>query len=305
MAARIESGVDICVESSYARKARRLGEAMPVFVSPESGEVQSIFDWVHGERQPTPERYMRGMTFLELLWQRMVPGLSFKVVHDEPEQLPGKSTQTAMALLAALQQDPDARGWFVRHIRNVVVHSAAVADVIAVVGDSIHFYEVKELPGELGTRLFDRLTPTQKQDLARLYAGRDARREFAAFVDSNLVAVMTHPDQDPLRALSEQIRQLSQAHSSTVLLTKAMELDPAEGGDGPDDGAWLEGFNERRIDLIDKDIQGNITTEERAELAELQRRAVAHRDRVAPLPIEGARRLHQQLLETKRRREGG
>ena len=56
--------------------------------------------------------------------------------------------------------------------------------------------------------------------------------------------------------------------------------------------------------IIDKDIQGNITTEERVELAELQRKAVACRDRVAPLPIEGARRLHQHLVEMKRRREG-
>ena len=39
--------------------------------------------------------------------------------------------------------------------------------------------------------------------------------------------------------------------------------------------------------------------EERVELAVLQRKAVAYRDRVAPLPIEGARRLHKQLLETE------
>ena len=58
------------------------------------------------------------------------------------------------------------------------------------------------------------------------------------------------------------------------------------------------------IELIDKDIQGNTTAEERVELAELQRQAVAYRDRVAPLPIEGAKRLHQQLLDMNRQREG-
>lgn len=83
-----------------------------------------------------------------------------------------------------------------------------------------------------------------------------------------------------------------------------LEVDQTTSGDGPNNGNWSDELNERRIELIDKDIQGNITTGERAELAELQRKAVAYRDRVAPLPIEGARRLHQQLLEMKRQREG-
>ena len=269
---------------------------MPVFISPESGEFQSIFDWLHGQRQPTPERYMRGMAFLELLWQQTVPGLSFKVVHDEPEQLPGKSTRTAMAVFAALQQDPSAQKWFVKHIRNAVVHCAAAADAIAVVGDSIHFYQAKALSEDLGKRIFDRLTLTQKEDLAQLYAGRDARQEFAVLVTS-------HPDEDHLRGLSELIGQILQPHSFTLVLTKAVE-DQSGSGDGPNDGDWSDELNERRIELIDKDIQGNITTEERVELAELQRKAVAYRDLIAPLPIEGARRLHQYLVEMKRQQEG-
>ena len=61
---------------------------MPVFVSHESDEIQSIFDWLHGQRQPTPDRYLRDMAFLELLWQQTVPGLSFRVVHDEPSDCP-------------------------------------------------------------------------------------------------------------------------------------------------------------------------------------------------------------------------
>ena len=63
-------------------------------------------------------------------------------------------------------------------------------------------------------------------------------------------------------------------------------------------------LNEQRIELIDKEIQDNLTVEERIELAELQRTAIAYRDRVAPLPIEGAIQLHRQLLEKKREREG-
>ncbi|HWY85744.1 MAG TPA: hypothetical protein VNX28_03415 [Gemmataceae bacterium] len=274
---------------------------MPVFVSTESDEFQLVFDWLSGQRQPTPERYMRGMAFLELLWQQTIPGLSFKVVHDEPEQLPGKSTLTAMAVFAALQQNPGAQKWFVKHIRNAVVHSAAAADAIAVVGDSIHFYQVKQFSDDLGTRLFDRLTQTQKQDFAQLYAGRDARQEFATFVHSEGI---THPDEDHVRGLSAQINQLVQPHSFTQLLTKAMDVERSGNCDSPSGDDWSDELNERRIELIDRDIQGNITTEDRAELAELQRKAVAYRDGVAPLPLEGARRLHGRLLEMKRQREG-
>jgi hypothetical protein len=271
---------------------------MPVFVSPESAEVRSILDWLRGQHQPTPARYIRGMVFLELLWQQTVPGLSFKVVDDEPEQLPGKSTRIAMAVFDALQRNPGAQKWFARHIRNAVVHSAAAPDAIAVVGDSIHFFEVKELPKDLGTRLFDRLTAAQKQDFAELYAGRDARQEFAAFVNSEVIG---HADEAHFQELSEQIHQLLSTHSFTQLLTKAVE---GEGGNGPSNGDWSPELNERRIELIDKDIQGTITTEERVELVDLQRKAVAYRDRVAPLPIEGARRLHQQLLARKQQQQG-
>ena len=82
------------------------------------------------------------------------------------------------------------------------------------------------------------------------------------------------------------------------------EVDQVASGDVLNDGDWSDELNERRIELIDKDIQGNITKEESAELAGLQCKAIAFRDRVAPLPIEGARRLHQQLLEMKRQRQG-
>jgi hypothetical protein len=84
-------------------------------------------------------------------------------------------------------------------------------------------FEAKLLSEDLGTQLFDRLTLTQKQDFAQLNAGRDARQEFADFVNSKVNAVITHPDEDHLRGLSELIGQLPQAHSPTVLLTKAME----------------------------------------------------------------------------------
>jgi hypothetical protein len=111
----------------------------------------------------------------------------------------------------------------------------------------------------------------QKQDFERLFAGRDARQEFAAFVNSEGIV---HPDEHDFAGLSEQLGQLRRAHAFRLRMTYGMELDQA-GGDGPDDGDWSDELNERRIDLIDKDIQETITSAERVELAELQRKAVA------------------------------
>lgn len=71
----------------------------------------------------------------------------------------------------------------------------------------------------------------------------------------------------------------------------------------PADGSWTSGKNARRTELIDKQIDGSISREERAELDFLQQQFRAFRQQVAPLPIEKATRLHQELLEKKRRHE--
>ena len=59
--------------------------------------------------------------------------------------------------------------------------------------------------------------------------------------------------------------------------------------DSNGDGEWTEEKEARRCDLIDKDIAGTITIEERAELAVLDRQGNDHYDKIAPRPIEGAR----------------
>lgn len=70
-------------------------------------------------------------------------------------------------------------------------------------------------------------------------------------------------------------------------------------------GEWNETKNVRRCALIDKEIDGMLTPAERIELELLQRQAVAYRDCVAPLPIEGARKLHEQLLARERQGDQG
>ena len=62
------------------------------------------------------------------------------------------------------------------------------------------------------------------------------------------------------------------------------------------DDKWTDEKEARRRELIDKDIAGTISVDERAELSILDRQGNEHYDQVAPRPIEGARQLHQELL---------
>jgi hypothetical protein len=82
-------------------------------------------------------------------------------------------------------------------------------------------------------------------------------------------------------------------------------LQSLETGSSTPPGEWNETRNARRSTLIDKEIEGELTPAERVELDLLQKKAVAYRDRVAPLPIEGARKLHEQLLARKRQSDQG
>jgi hypothetical protein len=66
--------------------------------------------------------------------------------------------------------------------------------------------------------------------------------------------------------------------------------------DGDDDSPWTEEKNARRCDLIDRKFAGGITPAEALELARLQEQMLRYRQRVAPLPLEDARKLHQELL---------
>jgi hypothetical protein len=76
-----------------------------------------------------------------------------------------------------------------------------------------------------------------------------------------------------------------------------------EGPTGDPSERWTEEKNDRRCELIDKDIEGTIAESEKLELERLQERFHKYLDTVAPPPMEGARRLHQQLLDKKRQRE--
>jgi hypothetical protein len=67
---------------------------------------------------------------------------------------------------------------------------------------------------------------------------------------------------------------------------------------------WTDAKNDRRCELVDRQIGGTLTPDEAAELTDLQQQMLRHRDRVAPLPLEYARKLHQELLKRAQAESG-
>lgn len=63
------------------------------------------------------------------------------------------------------------------------------------------------------------------------------------------------------------------------------------------DADWTDEKNDRRCELIDKEIEGTIRPFEKRELAVLQQQMLAYRRKNAPLPLKEAQALHQELLK--------
>jgi hypothetical protein len=81
-------------------------------------------------------------------------------------------------------------------------------------------------------------------------------------------------------------------------------MDMGKHTSTPQDGAWnrppedwTRERNDRRVALIDKFIQGELTPEESVELEQLTEYMRTHFDTEAAVPLEGAKRLHRRLLQ--------
>ena len=70
-----------------------------------------------------------------------------------------------------------------------------------------------------------------------------------------------------------------------------------------DSDEWSEQNEARRCELIDRDIQGEISEEERYELQLLQSQFDRYLDEVSPIPMDGALDLHRKLLAKKQAAE--
>jgi hypothetical protein len=72
-----------------------------------------------------------------------------------------------------------------------------------------------------------------------------------------------------------------------------------------DGTAWNDLKNARRCALADREIEGTLLPNEAAELAVLQQQMLAERRRLAPVPLDDLRRLHQELLAKAQRAGNG
>jgi hypothetical protein len=59
---------------------------------------------------------------------------------------------------------------------------------------------------------------------------------------------------------------------------------------------WTDDKNRRRCELVDKEIEGELTPAEGAELQLLQAEMLAYRRKLAPLPLAEVRALHEELI---------
>jgi hypothetical protein len=76
----------------------------------------------------------------------------------------------------------------------------------------------------------------------------------------------------------------------------ARVLPPAErNGESPSPDEWTDERNDRRCELIDKELDGTLAPDEQTELEDLQEQMLRYRHRVAPLPLAHARKLLDEL----------
>jgi hypothetical protein len=99
---------------------------------------------------------------------------------------------------------------------------------------------------------------------------------------------------DSMSATAADIKQEEAAPSET---TSVASTPKSANGAGPQEEDWTEEKNRRRCELIDRKYDHGLTPAEDAELALLQDAMYRYIDKVAPLPLDEARSLHQELLQ--------
>jgi len=67
--------------------------------------------------------------------------------------------------------------------------------------------------------------------------------------------------------------------------------------DRPKGDGWDDTKNERRCDLVDREIEGTLLPAEKRELEDLQSQMLAYRRKVAPLPVDWAAKTLADLQE--------
>jgi hypothetical protein len=115
---------------------------------------------------------------------------------------------------------------------------------------------------------------------------------------------MTHVDLDTQPEVVRQfVLGLSVSPDGVVLesagrpVACVVSLPKSANGAGAPTEKWTEDKNRRRCELIDGKYDHGLSPAEEAELALLQDAMHRFIDQVAPLPLDAARSLHQELLQ--------
>jgi hypothetical protein len=114
---------------------------------------------------------------------------------------------------------------------------------------------------------------------------------------------MTHVNLDTQpEAVRRFVMEISATPDGAVLESAgravACVVRPPQGENGTSTSEdWSDAKNRRRCELIDRKYDSALSPAEEAELALLQETMYRHVDRLAPLPLDAARRLHQELLQ--------
>jgi hypothetical protein len=115
---------------------------------------------------------------------------------------------------------------------------------------------------------------------------------------------MTHVNLDTQPDVVRQFVLALSASPDGVVLESAGRpvacvVPPPKSADGAASHTeeWTDEKNRRRCELIDRKYDHGLSPAEEAELAVLQDAMHRTIDKVAPLPLDAARRLHQELLQ--------
>lgn len=262
--------------------------------------LDSVSAVSYAERQATLAEM-----WAKALWKTDQYAGIYIVAHDDPS-LPGSASCAAAATLRVILANSSLYRCVKNHISTVVIHCARGVKPVDIRGTGLHFFQSNVdwdrdaesmVARELGRMVYDGLPKPERDAYVRSCPKRrDSREDFATLFYAEVCK-----NGEVLRQLkrgdsrfAERLGRIRTAIHHLSMLEHAAESHE-----------WTEEKNARRCELIDKEIEGTLTPWERIELEDLQRQAVEHVDRVAPLDHEGARRLHQQLLAKKREQEGG
>jgi hypothetical protein len=281
--------------------------------------------------------YETRYTHLNRLWSEVVGVPKFSAIRTANDDRPIGSASLASAYaLSVIEGNRILTSLARQFVDAVVIHCDYVATgpAIELHDQSLHFYKsainwslhARPMVYEVLARAVFKSLSAEQRAAFRFPAGPegDASQDFSTLFsaivanDAAWLEMLLHRDgarsvMQCTELLCEYLQQLTGisllTHSEVLrkqLLPErtrpSLEMPPGDQSAraAPVASDWSAAKNSRRCDLIDKEIAGTISQDERLELDILQTEAVAHRDRVAPLPIEGARALHKELLKKKR-----